>query len=130
MFSCTIGQHFLSLQNECKMRHRTIVFYKSYFEDFFVKQNSKVKNKIIWTFDLIEELPRIPERYLKHIGNAGDLYEIRVQFGSDGYRIFCFFEEGKIIVLANGFLKKSKKTPDREIEKAIKIKGEYEREKK
>ncbi|MCX6245944.1 MAG: type II toxin-antitoxin system RelE/ParE family toxin [Bacteroidetes bacterium] len=112
------------------MKYRTIVFYKNYFEDFFIKQSSKVKKKIIWTFDLIEELPRIPEMYLKHIRNVGDLYEIRVQFGSDSYRIFCFFDEGKIIVLAHGFQKKSQKTPDQEIEKALKIKKEYEREKK
>ena len=60
-----------------KQRNRTIIFYKNYFEDFFINQSNKVKNKIIWTFDLIEELPRVPEMYLKHIENAGDLYEIR-----------------------------------------------------
>ena len=113
-----------------KQRYRTIIFYKNYFEDFFIKQTSKVRNKIIWTFDLIEELPRVPEMYLKHIESAGDLYEIRVQIGSDSFRIFCFFAEGKIIVLANGFQKKSQKTPNQEIEKALKIKKEYEREKK
>ncbi len=113
-----------------KQRYRTIIFYRNYFEDFFIKQSSKIKNKIIWTFDLIEELPRVPEMYLKHIENAGDLYEIRVQFGSDSYRIFCFFDESKIIILANGFQKKSQKTPKQEIEKALKIKKEYEREKK
>ena len=113
-----------------KQRYRTIIFYKNYFEEFFLKQSSKVKNKIIWTFDLIEELPRVPEMYLKRIVNTGGLYEIRVQFGSDSFRIFCFFDEGKIIVLANGFQKKSQKTPKQEIEKALKIKKEYEREKK
>jgi phage-related protein len=113
-----------------KQRYRTIIFYKNYFEDFFVNQSIKVKNKIIWTFDLIEELPRVPEMYLKHIENAGDLYEIRVQFSSDSFRIFCFFDEGKLIVVTNGFQKKSQKTPNQEIEKALKIKKEYEREKK
>lgn len=53
------------------------------------------------------------------------LYEIRVQFGSDIFRIFCFFDEGKLIVLANGFQKKTQKTPKSEIEKALKIKHEY-----
>lgn len=113
-----------------KQRYRTIIFFKNYFEDFFIKQSGKVKKKIIWTFDLIEELPRVPEMYLKHIENARDLYEIRVQFGNDIFRIFCFFDEEKIVVIANGFQKKSQKTPNKEIEKAIKIKKEYEREKK
>lgn len=113
-----------------KQRFRTIVFYKNFFEDFFTKQSGKVKKKIIWTFDLIEELPRVPVVYLRHIENAKDLYEIRIQFGSEIFRIFCFFDEGKIVVIANGFQKKSQRTPNQEIEKALKIKKEYEREKK
>jgi phage-related protein len=113
-----------------KHKQRTIFFYKNYFEEFFVKQRDQVKDKIIWTFDLIEELPRIPETYLKHIESTDGLYEIRVQFGSDIFRIFCFFDEGKLVVLANGFQKKDQKTPKKEIEKALKIKQEYESEKK
>ena len=109
-----------------KHRHRTIIFYKDYFQDFFVKQQDKVKDKIIWTFDLIEELPRVPETYLKHIENTDGLYEIRVQQGSDIFRIFCFFDRGQIVVLANGFQKKTQKTPKQEIEKALKIKEDYE----
>jgi len=93
------------------MKHRTIIFYKDYFEKFFVKQRQKVRDKIIWTFDLIENLPRVPELYLKHIENAEGLYEIRVQMGSDIYRIFCFFDQGQLVVIANGFQKKSQKTP-------------------
>jgi phage-related protein len=57
------------------------------------------------------------------------LYEIRVQQGSDIFRIFCFFDECKLIVLANGFQNKTQKTPKSEIEKALKIKKEYEQEK-
>ena len=108
---------------------REIIFYKDYFEDFFVKQRDKVKDKIIWTFQLIEELDRIPETYLKHIENTDGLFEIRIQQGSDIYRIFCFFDEGYLVVLANGFQKKTQKTPKNEIEKALKIKSEYENEK-
>src|SRR3990167_4118201 len=108
------------------LKHRTVIFYKNYFQDFFIKQGSKVKDKIIWTFDLIEELQRVPETYLKHIENTDGLYEIRVKLGSDIYRIFCFFDEGKLVVLANGFQKKTQKTPKLEIEKALKIKKEYE----
>ncbi len=112
-----------------KKKQRTIIFYKDYFEEFFSKQKQKVKDKIIWTFDLIEELNRIPETYLKHIENTDGLFEIRVQQGSDIFRIFCFFDQGQLVVLANGFQKKSQKTPKKEIVKAIKIKEEYESEK-
>lgn len=105
---------------------RAIIFYKDYFELFFVKQRSKVQNKIIWTLELIEELPKIPETYLKHIENTEGLYEIRVKYASDIYRIFCFFDQGKLVVLANAFQKKTQKTPMQEIERALKIKAEYE----
>mgnify|MGYP000459924362 CR=1 FL=1 len=113
-----------------KSRCRTIIFYKEYFQDFFLEQKDKVKDKIIWTFDLIEEIDRVPETYLKHIESTEGLYEIRVQFGRDIFRIFCFFDKGKLIVLANGFQKKTQKTPKKEIEKALKIKKEYEEESK
>lgn len=110
-------------------RWRTIIFYKDYFSDFFVRQRIKIQENIIWTFDLIEEHERVPEIYFKHIENANGLYEIRVQQGNDEIRIFCFFDKGQLVVLANGFYKKSQKMPKKEIEKALKIKREYESEK-
>jgi phage-related protein len=110
-------------------KYRTIIFYKDYFQEFFEKQRDKLKDKIIWTFDLIEDLPRVPETYLKHIENTDGLFEIRIKQGSDIFRIFCFFDEGKLVVLANAFQKKTQKTPRQEIEKALKIKEEYESEK-
>ena len=113
-----------------EFKKRKIVFYRDYFSVFFVKQTEKVKNKIIWTFELIEEIQRVPETYLKHLENTDGLYEIRVQLGNNIYRIFCFFDEGQLIILANAFQKKTKKTPKREIEKALKIKEEYYNEKK
>ena len=111
-------------------KFRTIIFYKNYFDEFFIKQRDKVKAKIIWTFDLIEELQRVPETYLKHIENTDGLFEIRVQQGSDIFRIFCFFDQGQLVVLVNGFQKKTQKTPKKEIEKALKIKEEYENQEK
>ncbi|WP_316748832.1 type II toxin-antitoxin system RelE/ParE family toxin [Pedobacter gandavensis] len=95
-----------------------------------MKQRDKVKDKIIWTLGLIEELQRVPETYLKHLENTDGLFEIRIQQGSDIFRIFCFFDQGKLVVLANGFQKKTQKTPKQEIERAIKIKEEYESGKK
>lgn len=67
----------------------------------------------------------IPDTYLKHLEGTDGLYEIRVQQGSDIFRIFCFFDEGKLVVLLNGFQKKKQKTPKPEIQKAEKLKAEY-----
>jgi phage-related protein len=108
-----------------KQKYRTIIFYKDYFQAFFEKQSKKVQAKIVWTFDLIEDLQRVPDTYLKHLENTNGLYEIRVQHGSDIFRVFCFFDEGQLVVLANGFQKKTQKTPKQEIEIAQKIKEEY-----
>jgi len=110
-------------------KYRKITFYRNYFQDFFDKQSKKVKAKIVWTFDLLEELKRVPETYLKHIENTDGLYEIRVQQGSDIFRIFCFFDHGQLVVLANGFQKKTQQTPKKEIDLAPNIKKEYENEK-
>jgi phage-related protein len=125
-FSATLLILFVKVE----IKIRTVTFYKNYFAEFFVKQREKVQDKITWTLDLIEQLEKIPEMYLKHIENTDGLYEIRVKQGSDIFRIFCFFDKGKLIVLANGFQKKEQKTPKKEIEKALKIKKEYEYENK
>ncbi|MFW5850681.1 MAG: type II toxin-antitoxin system RelE/ParE family toxin [Bacteroidota bacterium] len=111
-------------------KFRTAIFYKDYFEKFFIKQNPKVKSKIIWTIELIEELERVPESYLKHIETTDGLYEIRVKLGRDIFRIFCFFDKGQLVIIANGFQKKTQKTPKNEIKSALKIKEEYENENK
>lgn len=120
--------YYLCKVNE-KLKYRTIVFFKDYFQLFFDAQNKKVKAKIVWSLMLIEDLQRVPETYLKHIENTEGLYEIRIQAGSDIFRIFCFFDKGKLVVLANGFQKKTQKTPKNEIELALKIKEQYENEK-
>jgi phage-related protein len=107
-------------------KYRQIYLYKNYFTDFYLKQKQKVKDKIIWTFKLIEKIRQVPINYLEHIKGTDGLYEIRIQSGNDIFRIFCFFDEGKLVVLANGFRKKTQKTPKKEIDKALKIKEEYE----
>ena len=104
--------------------------YKDYFDDFYQKQRAKVKSKILWTLKIIETLPIVPELYLKRIESTDGLYEIRIQQGNDIFRIFCFFDKGKLVVLANGFQKKTQKTPKSEIDKALKIKVEYEQNRK
>jgi phage-related protein len=110
-----------------EIKLRTVTLYKNYFSDFLAEQRQKVKDKILWTLRIIETQQKIPTDYLKHIEGTDGLYEIRVQQGSDIFRIFCFFDEGKLVVLVNGFQKKTKKTPKSEIKKALKIKNEYEK---
>lgn len=109
-------------------KFRQIIFYKQYFHEFFIALQPKVQKKMIWTFDLIEELNRVPEVYLKHIQNTDGLYEIRVQNGNDIFRIFCFFKQDQCIIIGNGFQKKTEKTPKNQIQLAQKIKDEYEKE--
>ena len=111
-------------------KYRAVITYKNYFEAFLTKQRQKVREKIIWTFLLIEEVEQVPETYLKHVEGTNGLYEIRIQFAGDIFRIFCFFDEGKLVVLANGFQKKTQKTPKQEIVKALKIREEYYENKK
>lgn len=89
-----------------------------------------MKDKIVWTLELIEELPKVPVTYLKHIEDTQGLYEIRIQMGKDIFRIFCFFDKGRLVVLVNGYQKKKQKTSKKEIERALKLKGEYENERK
>ena len=111
------------------MKYRSIIRYKDYFDRFFDKQRTKVKEKIIWTLELIEDIEHVPEKYLKHLTDTDGLYEIRVKHGSDIFRIFCFFDDDKLVILMNGFQKKTQQTPKRLIEKAKLIKKQYEEEK-
>jgi len=67
----------------------------------------------------------VPEKYFKHLTGSSGLYEIRVEVGSDIYRVFSFFDKGKLIILVNGFQKKTQKTPKSELELAEKIKQKY-----
>lgn len=108
---------------------RSVVFYKNYFSNFFIRQRKKVKEKILWTLRLIENIKHIPVEYFKHVEGTDGLYEIRVKQRNDIFRIFCFFDETNIIVIINGFQKKSQRTPKIEIEKAMKVKREYYEEK-
>ncbi|MBI1837561.1 MAG: type II toxin-antitoxin system RelE/ParE family toxin [Flavobacteriia bacterium] len=109
---------------------RTIIFYENHFIEFYVLQDKKVKSKIQYVFDLIKQVDRVPEKILKHLTSTNGLYEVRVEVGSDIYRIFCCFDEGKLVVLFNGFQKKTQKTPKGELEKAMNLMNEYFEQKK
>ncbi len=104
---------------------REIVAYKNYFEDFLIKQPAKVQDKIFKILEAIETLERIPANYLKLVAGTGGLYEARIQLGTDIWRVFCFFDSGRLVILLNGFQKKTRKTPKNEIEKAVTLMKEY-----
>ncbi|PVY37899.1 type II toxin-antitoxin system RelE/ParE family toxin [Pontibacter virosus] len=104
---------------------REIVAYKNYFEDFLKEQPVKVQDKIFKILEAIETLERVPQNYLKHLTGTDGLYEARVQLASNIWRVFCFFDEGKLVILLNGFQKKTQKTPKKEIDKALQLMAEY-----
>jgi phage-related protein len=104
---------------------RKIIYYRHNFQEFYDKQTEKVKTKIDEVLYLITVVERIPKKFLQHMEGTDGLYEVRVELGSNIFRIFCCFDEGKLVVLFNGFQKKTQKTPKAEIERAIKLKAEY-----
>ena len=110
-------------------KKRTLIFYKNHFSEFFDRLPVKIQNKIDQVLYMVMVLERIPIKFFQHLTGTDGLYEIRVEFSSDIFRIFCCFDEGDLVVLFNGFQKKSQKTPKREIEKALRLKAAYYTEK-
>ena len=105
--------------------NRQIVTYGKYFNEFYSKLGKDLQDKIDWTFELIKAVNQIPKKYFKHLESTDGVYEIRVEYESNIYRILCFFDEGNLVVLINSFQKKSQKTPSSEIELAKKLKKQY-----
>lgn len=107
---------------------RKVSIYGEHFWEFYDKQTQKVKDRINWTIKLVKTVERIPEKYFKNITGT-TLYEMRIISGSNIYRIFCFFDKGKLVVVLNGFQKKAQKTPKNEIKLAEKLQKQYYDEK-
>ena len=105
--------------------NRQIGFYENHFKDFYKKQSLAVRKKIDWTLLLIKTTRIVPEKFLKHLSNTDGLWEVRISAGNGIFRIFCFFEEGNLIILLSGFQKKTQKTPLKEIKKAERLKKKY-----
>ena len=101
--------------------NRNIIFHENHFMDFYLGQNEKIKEKIKYVLELIKQVDQVPEKFLKHITGTDGLYEVRIEYQSNIYRVFSCFDEGKLVVLFNGFQKKTEKTPRNEIEKALKL---------
>ncbi len=104
---------------------RQIIFHGDYFLDFYGKLDSKVKSKIQYVFELIKQVDRVPRKFLAPMSGYDGLFEIRIEYESNIYRVFICFDEERLVVLFNGFQKKTQKTPKNEIEKAMRLKKEY-----
>ena len=109
---------------------REIVFYKtnsgdSPIEKFLDILDNKQAQKVIWVMKVVEELENVPTTYFKKLKNTDDIWEIRVKQGSNIFRLLGFKDKGKLVILTNGFTKKTQKTPKSEIILAEKRKNEY-----
>ena len=113
-----------------RKKARTVHYYRNYYFDYLDELSLRVQKKFSWILDFVETIDRIPVKFLKHLEGTDGLYEIKVEFEGNAYRIFCFFDQGRIIVVLNCFQKKSEKTPQKEIELALKLKKQYFHEKK
>ena len=103
---------------------RKVIFFGEHFWKFYNAQTPKIKERINWTIKLIKTVERVPKKYLKNITGT-TLYEMRMISGTNIYRIFCFFDKGKLVVVLNGFQKKTQKTPKSEIKLAEKLQKQY-----
>jgi len=104
---------------------RKIIFHGDHFMEFYLEQKPNVQEKIEFVFRIIRQVERVSKKFLDHMEGSDGLYEIRIEVGSNIFRIFCCFDEGKVVVLFNGFQKKTQKTPKNVIDKANKLMLEY-----
>jgi phage-related protein len=102
---------------------RVIITFGGYFEDFMGKLTDKEQQKVDYLLTLLRTQDRLPIKVIKLIRDG--ICELRIEYNSTIYRAFFIFDEDKIVVLFNGFHKKTQKTPQNEITKAIAIKEEY-----
>jgi phage-related protein len=114
---------------------RTVVFYttvegKCPVKDFLDALPSKAAQKVTWVLRLLEDLDVIPVTYFKKLTGTDEIWECRIQFGSNAYRLFCFLVDGDVVVLTHGFMKKTQKTPKSEIERAEAYRQDYLRRRK
>jgi phage-related protein len=110
------------------MIERKIIAYKHYYREFMANLTIDEQKKIHYGLDLLATQERISKKFVKFVRD--DIFELRTEYNGNIYRLFFIFDDGKIVVLFNGFQKKSQKTPEKEIIKAINIKNEYYANKK
>ncbi|HHU27485.1 MAG TPA: type II toxin-antitoxin system RelE/ParE family toxin [Bacteroidales bacterium] len=103
---------------------REIVYFGNYFNDFFATLTIQEKQKVLYVLEMLITQNRISSKFITHIREG--VFQLRIEYGSNIYRIFFVFDLGNIVVLFNGFQKKTQKTPKNEIDRALKIKKEYD----
>lgn len=108
---------------------RKVITYKNHFIDFYKSQESKVQEKIGFVLDLVRFEKNIPKKFFKKLEHTDGIYEVRVITTFKSIRILCFYDQGNLVILTNCFLKKTQKTPRKEIKMAEKLKNEYMKEK-
>lgn len=104
---------------------REIIIYGDYFAEFYDELAKNVRRKINFVLNVVRTEQNIPAKFFRSIETVAGLFEVRAEIEGDIYRIFCCFDEGKLVVLFNGFQKKTQKTPAKEIKKAAAIMREY-----
>ena len=109
---------------------RTVIFYKTDdgkcpVQEFLDSLSAKIAQKVLWTLSLLEDLEIVPSIYFKKLMGTDEIWECRIKYGSNIYRIFCFFDSHSVVVLTHGLVKKSQKTPQREIERAESYRKEF-----
>lgn len=104
---------------------REITIFDDDFSSFYNSLNEKAQRKIDYSLDMVRTLDLVPEKFLKHIEGTKGLFEVKAQSGNDIFRIFCCFDKGRVVILFNGFQKKSQKAPKKEITKALRLMKDY-----
>jgi putative addiction module killer protein len=97
--------------------------YKDYFWEFYHSLKPKEQEKVDYVLQIIMSVQRVSTKFFKHLEDG--IYEIRIEIGSNIYRIFTFFDDNKLVILLHGFQKKTQKTPRKEIERAKKLRRDY-----
>jgi|SRR5271157_864379 len=109
---------------------RSLVFYKTEkgqcpVAEFLDLLPSKVAQKVTWVLKLLQELDPIPIQYFKKLTATNEIWECRMNFGGNTYRILCFHHGGNRLILTHGFMKKTPKTPAEEIRRAEQFKADF-----
>ena len=105
------------------MFERKITAYKNYFWDFMSTLEDSAANKVYYSLDILKTQQRISKKFAEHVREG--VYEVKAEYEGNIYRVFFCFDEGHVVILFNGFQKKTNKTPVGEINKAIQLKKEY-----
>lgn len=111
---------------------KKIIFYRtesgrSPIDDFLDKLPDKTVEKIAFVLRVVRDIQPTPRQYFKKIVEHDNLWEIRIDLGSNSFRLLCFLDNNNSIVVTNAFSKKTNKVPRKEIWVAQSRKLEYQR---